>query len=158
MKILDRSNITIICGILMLLFLFSGIHTFHNHYLDRLDHAKKARIYLTTDVCQDHKKRVELGDWQKCTESEHELRIPAYIHSLYDTLQDYHLCGHNRCYALGQWFVHHKWLFIILLVIALYFFSQVILYNWQVEKLISHRNNVLPGYQISNFQNHAHLD
>lgn len=93
-----------------LTFLSLGIFckTFHNHYLERKLNHDRALLYLSSDVCNKAELRIQLGTFARCTQSEQELAISPILHSVYDTLEDYWICGHDKCSAVVQWIEYNK--------------------------------------------------
>tara|TARA_A100001015_G_C14748502_1_gene616551 strand:+ start:129 stop:614 length:486 start_codon:yes stop_codon:yes gene_type:complete len=93
-----------------LTFLSLGIlcKTFHNHYLERKLNHDRALLYLSSDVCKKAQLRIQLGTFARCTQSEQELAISPFLHSIYDCLEDYSICGHDKCSAMVQWINYNK--------------------------------------------------
>lgn len=121
------------------------LRTYNEHWIERADHAASAKLYLESDVCQKAELRVQLGKWQKCAESKYELRVSPMIRALYDTLEDYSICGHKRCEALATWVQQNKLFLLAFLLFSGYCFYEV--YKWQqqmqmVNRFMGHR---LPG-------------
>ena len=127
------------------LFLFLGIFckTFHGHYLDRKLNHDKAVLYLSSDVCKNSELRVKLGTYARCSISEKELSISPFLHSVYDVLEDYWICGHDKCNALGQWVVYNKTLIAVVLCFLLYLIYQYYMWNKYVANTRS-ENLILP--------------
>ena len=88
------------------------LQNFQQHWLERTQRAARARLYLKTDICTNHKLRILLGPEATCAQKELELRVTPLYRAIFDTLEDYSLCGHRRCEAMVQWLVHWKWLFL----------------------------------------------
>ena len=89
-------------------------NNFHTHWVERAQRAKRARLYLDSDVCTNHRLRIQLGPEATCAQKEMELRVAPIHRAVFDTLEDYSLCGHRRCEAMVQWVLHWKWLFLAL--------------------------------------------
>lgn len=105
--------------------------TYGEHWIERSDHAASARRYLESDVCQKAELRVQVGKWQKCAESKYELRLSPALRALYDTLEDFSICGHKRCEALSAWF--HSWRYAILASFAGMLYCVYEFYKWQQQ-------------------------
>ena len=139
---------------LLFSFCFVALRGFHNHYIARTDKARRARLYLKSDVCTNHKLRIQLGPEAKCAQKEMELRVSPFHRAVYDSLEDYQLCGHKRCEAMVQFVQQWKWLFFGMLCVVLWFYVQAIMFSFQVDKMRNFQSHLaLPGGG-----SHLHLD
>ncbi len=123
----------------------SILKTYNEHWIERADHALSAKRYLSSDVCQKAELRVQVGKWQQCAESKYELRVTPAVRALYDTLEDYSICGHKRCEALATWVQQNKMFLIVFVIFSgwcLYEF-----YKWQQQMHMVNRfmSGRLPG-------------
>lgn len=139
-------------GFLIFSFALVFFQGFHGHWMDRTERASRARLYLNSEVCTDHRLRIKLGPEATCAQKELELRIAPFHRALFDTLEDYSLCGHKRCEAMAQWLLHWKWLFLAIALVFLWFYIQCFLFSFQVHKMRDFQNHLaLPG-------SHPHID
>ena len=123
--------------------IFFGIafKTFHGHYLQRKINHDRALLYLSSDVCNNAKLRIQLGSYARCSLSEKELSISPFLHSVYDLLEDYWICGHDKCSALMQWIIYNK-----LMLCGILMFFIYIMYNYYMFSFYVHntRSSHLP--------------
>ena len=105
------------------------VKTYNEHWNERAESAKSAKLYLDSDVCTKSELRVQVGKWQQCAESKYELRVKPSVRALYDTLDDFSICGHKRCEALGIWLQSYKYFLIAIVIGGLYIFYEI--YKWQ---------------------------
>lgn len=134
--------------IIYIVFLSIFVHIvkiYHEHYHERAEYAKSAKLYLNSDVCKKAELRVKLGKWQRCAESKYELRLSPFLRALYDTLEDCSLCGHKRCEALVTWMQSYKYFIIAFLCFTIYSFYEF--YKWQQQMNMVNRfmGSSLPG-------------
>lgn len=132
-------------------FAFVFFRGFHHHWIARTDKARRAKLYLNSDVCRNHKLRIELGPEAACGQKEMELRVSPFHRAIYDSLEDWQLCGHKRCEAVVQFMVHWKFLFLGLVCVVLWFYVQAIMFSFQVDKMRNFQQLSLPG-------SHMHVD
>ena len=123
----------------------SMLRTYNEHWIERAEYATSAKLYLESDVCQKAELRVQLGKWQRCAESKYELRVTPVVRALYDTLEDYSICGHKRCEALVTWVQQNKFFIVVFVLFSgwcLYEF-----YKWQQQMQMVNRfmDGRLPG-------------
>ena len=130
---------------------FVFLKNFQQHWMDRTERAARARLYLKTDVCTNHKLRIQMGPEATCAQKEMELRVTPLYRAIFDTLEDYSLCGHRRCEAMVQWVTHWKWLFLALGAVILWFYLQCFMFSFQVRKMHNFQQLSLPG-------SHLHVD
>ena len=105
------------------------VQTYNEHWSERAESAKSAEIYVKSDVCTKPELRVQVGKWQQCAESKYELRVKPSVRALYDTLEDFSICGHKRCEALAIWIQSYKYFLVAFFAGGLYFFYEI--YKWQ---------------------------
>lgn len=131
-------------------------NNFHTHWVERAQRAKRARLYLDSDVCTNHRLRIQLGPEATCAQKEMELRVAPIHRAVFDTLEDYSLCGHRRCEAMVQWVLHWKWLFLALVAVVLWFYAQFFVMAYHVHKMRNWQERLtLPGAGMGD---HAHVD
>ena len=139
-------------GFVFFSFLLMFFQGFHAHWMNRTERAARARLYLKTDVCTDHRLRIKLGPEATCAQKELELRLSPFHRAVFDTLEDYSLCGHRRCEAMLQWVMHWKWLFLAVLAGLGWCYVQFFFMTYHVEKMRNFQHHLaLPG-------SHSHVD
>ena len=146
--------IAVLGGFLLFSFLLTFFQGFHGHWISRTERAARARLYLKSEVCTNARLRIQLGPEAMCAQKEHELRVQPFNRAIFDTLEDYSLCGHRRCEAMAQWAIAYKWLFLGAAAVLLYFYMQCFFFSYQVNKMQSWQQQLtLPGGG-----QHIHLD
>tara|TARA_A100001015_G_scaffold312674_1_gene418326 strand:- start:1374 stop:1874 length:501 start_codon:yes stop_codon:yes gene_type:complete len=117
-----------------LTFLAFGIFckTFHTHYLDRKINHDRAILYLSSDVCKKAELRIQLGTYARCTHSEQEIAISPFLHSVYDVLEDYWICGHDKCSAMMQWVNYNKFPLLGVFCFVLWVLYQYFMFSFYV--------------------------
>tara|TARA_B100000902_G_C27314515_1_gene920421 strand:+ start:863 stop:1360 length:498 start_codon:yes stop_codon:yes gene_type:complete len=125
---------------IVVIFVGIAFKTFHGHYLERRINHDRALLYLSSDVCKNAKLRIQLGSYARCSQSEKELSISPFLHSIYDLLEDYWVCGHDKCSAFQQWIIYNKFLlccvfcFIVYIIYQYYMFRHFV-FNTRTEAL-----------------------
>lgn len=133
------------CYIVIVSVFASVFRTYNEHYIERADHATSAKLYLESDVCQKAELRVQLGKWQKCAESKYELRVRPLVRALYDTLEDYSICGHKRCEALVTWVHQNKIFLVAFVLLSGWCFYEFYKWQHQMHMVSRFMDGRLPG-------------
>lgn len=120
-------------GILILSLVFGALKSYHHHWIKRSKQANQARLYLNSDVCSNAKLRVQLGKFQECAQAEYELAISPSTRAMYDLLEGYSICGHQRCEALAMWIKDNKFILLGFLIFFVWVGYQWLLYHWQIQ-------------------------
>jgi|TARA_B100000963_G_scaffold169139_1_gene147007 hypothetical protein len=133
----------------LLSLLVTMLRSYNDHWIERSDHASSAELYLKSDVCQKAELRVQLGKWQRCAESKYELRVRPAVRALYDTLEDFSICGHKRCEALVTWFQHNKMFILVFASFSAWCLYEF--YKWQQQMNMVNRfmDGRLPGMLVN---------
>lgn len=70
----------------------------HLYYRKHVLEHEQAALYLSSDVCTKFSSK--LGDYSKCEQSKHIVRMSPFVLAWYDFLEDMFICGHGRCQRL----------------------------------------------------------
>jgi len=58
----------------------------------------EAQTYVKSDACTNATLNQLLGAYgTSCREAQQIVQMPPFLRSLYDVLEDIHVCGHQRC-------------------------------------------------------------
>ena len=65
----------------------------------------EALVYLQTDVCTDDITLAALGRFHRCDEARAIRNESPKMTALYELLNDWHPCGHDKCAGMYAWFM-----------------------------------------------------
>ena len=70
----------------------------HQHYVSRSQQYREASAQVASESCTNATLNQQLGTYGESCRSAHKLiQVTPMLRSLYDVLEDCHICGHNRC-------------------------------------------------------------
>lgn len=100
----------------------------YNRYL--VDHRRKhdeALTYLNSDVCSDPITKSQLGTFNLCKKASHIVAENPSSTALYDILNDWYPCGHQRCEGIADWLLAnlHWFLLVIIVIVMMFYFKWV---------------------------------
>lgn len=73
---------------------------FRTYWSDSYNRWKSAAALLQSEVCLNPALRLELRDFDQCTNAEKVTRVSPFQTALFAVGEDMHICGHGRCEIL----------------------------------------------------------